>query len=404
MSARIAVIGGGAAGLAAAIACGEEAGAAAEVVIFEADERVGRKILATGNGRCNFSNSHIDARVYRNPEFVRAAFDALGAQPQSVLQFFSQHGLLWHEEAEGRLYPLTNKASTVVDVLRASVAACGVREACGHGVVAVEPPAEPGKKFTLRMDDGAFERADAVIVACGGVHASLLPANFSWQPPQPVLGALKADVHDAKALDGVRLRCSVSLLRGLQNELVAQEDGEVLFRKYGVSGIAVFNLSRFVQKGDVLSLDLFPNHSVESLSEFLVTRAADLRKIGLAQTCAEVLRGMLLPVVSRVVLKRAGLAEENPCSETALNALARCLKSLQFGVEGMGDIRNAQVARGGFAISHFNPATMEAYDQPNLFVVGEALDVDAPCGGYNLHWAWTSGVLAGKAAAAVLNA
>ena len=202
---RIAVIGGGAAGLAAAISAAREsaiAGAAAQIVVFDADERIGRSILATGNGRCNFSNASIDAGQYYNSDFVSKVLDALATscealslsepdeggdrvrqQPRNmqpcanassedpVLRFFADLGMLWREEGEGRLYPVTGKASTVVDVLRFAAQSLGALEACERRVVRIETPCEEGGLFHLRFSDGSIEHAASVIVAVGGKHA-----------------------------------------------------------------------------------------------------------------------------------------------------------------------------------------------------------------------------------------
>lgn len=426
---RIAVIGGGAAGLAAAIAVGEECrrvGVAAEVVLFEADERVGRSILATGNGRCNFSNAHIAPAVYWNAEFVAEAFDALagagGVTPRAddaggesvaeyalanasratpVHDFFAAHGLVWCEEGEGRQYPVTRKASTVLDVLRASAAACGVREACGVAVNRVEMPREQGKPFTLRMADGAFERADAVVLACGGARGEgMLPESFPFQKPQPILGPLAVRERKlTKALDGIRLRTQAALLRDGQR--VAEEAGEVLFRAYGVSGIVVFNMSRAARAGDVLELNLLAEACVaDEAGAFLQARRDMLKTRGLANTCEALLSGLLLPAVARAAMKRAGIEPSESPSDKTLESLARLLTQFRLTVEGIGDERQCQVRRGGYAVSAFDARTMEARAVPGLFAAGETLDVDAPCGGYNLHWAWASGLLAGKNAAA----
>ncbi|MEE0706670.1 MAG: NAD(P)/FAD-dependent oxidoreductase, partial [Adlercreutzia sp.] len=233
----IAIIGGGAAGLTAAIAAAEAAREATEapgaapvsVTVYEASDRVGRSILATGNGRCNFSNVVIEAELYHNGAYVAAALEALEAQrpslgtalealpategcegarlagvcealpsaaafpggPNAVLSFFAESGLVWREEGEGRLYPLANKATSVLDCLRARLEAAGATMACDSAVEAVEAPGERCARFTLRLADGRFERADAVIVAVGGrVAPRLLPAGLPFVKTVPTLGPL----------------------------------------------------------------------------------------------------------------------------------------------------------------------------------------------------------------------
>ena len=427
----IAIIGGGAAGLAAAIAAARGA-RDAEVVVFEADERVGRSILATGNGRCTFSNAQVDAGVYRHAEFVQAAFDELARQvcvgeraaesrgvtaeymaascvidervpsPQvvddPVHAFFAELGLMWREESEGRLYPLANKASSVLDVLRAALVREGVQLSCERRVTHVDAPDHVGGRYHLRFADDSVEHAHAVIVATGGHTArELVPGHLAFVEPQPVLGPLRTDTTLVKPLNNIRVRCTATLVAP-DGTPRASEVGEVLFRDYGVSGIAIFNLSRFAETGDTLTLDLLPQLDDVACEAQLQAR---LNRIG-APTGEELFTGMLLPAVARAVLKQAGLRTEAARTVRDVPVLARALKAFTLTVHGIGDARQCQVSRGGFAVEAFSPRTMEAYDLPGLHVVGEALDVDAPCGGYNLHWAWASGLIAGRHAAEIL--
>ncbi len=414
----IAIIGGGAAGLAAAIAAGEAAraqGRAVRVVVYEASDRVGRSILATGNGRCNFSNAVVDATCYRNGTFVAAALEALeetagagegagadagAGSSNAVLRFFADHGLLWRQESEGRLYPLANKATSVLDVLRAAAAAVGVEERCEAAVAAVEPPRGTGKPFTLRLAGGCFERAAVVIVAVGGtVPAGLLPAGLSVAPPQPTLGPLATETRWCRRLDNIRVRGALELRR--DGALVAREPGEVMFRKYGVSGIAAFNLSRLAQPGDALAVDFVPAVEAAAMADFLRERRDRLGAVlGRAATWDDMLRGMVLGPVAEVLLDAAHLRASAPVATGEAPAMAAVLKGLCLPVTGLGDPRQCQVHRGGLQVSAVDAAACAVAAVPGLFVVGEALDVDAPCGGYNLHWAWASGLLAGRAAAA----
>lgn len=416
------VVGGGAAGLAAAISAASVS-PCLSVAIFEADERVGRSILATGNGRCNFSNAHISPEVYRNAPFVGEVFAALervapwgqvvengsapgsengsatGGEKNAVLAFFSWLGLMWREEAQGRLFPVTGKASTVLDVLRAAVRALGVQECCNARVQSIEPPRAPGKPYTLRLADGVFARAQAVVCAVGGVVArQLLPTDLVYTAPVPVLGPLRTETSDIRGLDNIRVRCNVSLER--DKTVIARESGEVLFRKYGLSGIAIFNVSRHAQPGDVVALDLFPALSENQLVEHLFERARVFAAVsGRAATCEDALRGMVLPLVAESLCKVFDLKLEDEATSDAIHRIACLAKRFKVKVQGVGDAKQCQVHRGGFACEGFNAQTLECREYAGLFAAGEMLDVDAPCGGYNLHWAWSSGMLAGIHAA-----
>lgn len=426
----IAIIGGGASGLAAAVAAGEaarERQADVRVRVFEADARVGRTILATGNGRCNFSNASIDAALYQGSDFVEEVLarfeEAMAASdegdasavraaggaatspssfPNGVVRFFERQGLLWREEGEGRLYPQANKASVVLDVLRSSAQAAGVvEERCETRIVAVEPPREPGRPFTLRTAEGVFERADAVIVSCGGrLSQALLPDIFEFRQTRPVLCPIAVAKRDAKAtreLNNIRVKGSLALRR--DGVVRAVETGEVMFRKFGLSGIAAFNLSRLMAPGDEVLVDFLPAMPAAEMGGFLRRRCDDLGAIyGPGLTGAQLLRGMVLPLVADVLLKRCGLDGDSPLAAAGDDGLARLvttLKAFALTVEGPAEPEHAQVHRGGFDPWAFDPATLEALALPGLHVVGEALDVDAPCGGYNLHWAWATGILAG---------
>lgn len=442
----IAIIGGGAAGLAAAVAAAEAvrdagAGAEARVTVYEASDRVGRSILATGNGRCNFSNAVIDAGLYRNGAFVEEVLDACemalgsgapsadgllpGASAQNAaLRFFAAHGLMWREEGEGRLYPLANKATSVLDCLRAACVAAGVRELVESEVAAVEGPRGEGDRFTLRLADRRLERADAVIVAVGGAAGErLLPVGVPFRKMESVLGPIATDPRWPRQLDNIRVRGALELWRPggamspeacrdagfspdehLGERLVAREVGEVMFRKYGVSGIAAFNLSRLMEPGDQLAVDFVPGVRRADMAAFLNRRRKMLfASLGRSVTWEDMLRGMVLGPVADVLLKAAGLRGGGETTKEGAAKLARVLKGLRLPVTGLGDERQCQVHRGGVEVAAVDARTCEVHEVPGLYVVGEALDVDAPCGGYNLHWAWASGLLAGWSAAARLS-
>ncbi len=411
----IAIIGGGAAGLAAAVEAGRAArrlGVPAEITVYEAADRVGKSILATGNGRCNLSNSDIRADAYRSPGFVDAALRAL--RPEEVLSLFAELGLCVREESEGRLYPLANKASSVLDVLRFALAELGIEQRCKAEAIAVTPVED---RFLVSFADEGTVFADAAVVACGGsVARSMLPPGYPFAAALPVLGPLETDTAPIKGLNNIRVKCAASL-RGARgdacadvvfddagvraraggaqhgaNALKAREVGEVLFREYGVSGIAVFDLSRFAEPGDVLSIDLVPGVSEEELAADIASRT---ERFG-SRSAVELLSGMLLAPVARAVLGAAGVRPDGPLSRGERAKLARAVKSFELEVRGIGDVRQCQVMRGGIAVDSFGPETMESRAHPGLFAAGEALDVDGPCGGFNLHWAWTSGMLAGR--------
>lgn len=430
----LAIVGGGAAGLTAAVKAGfvaREAGQPLNIVVYERDDRVGRTILVTGNGRCNFTNERIELWRYHNSDYVRKVYDALDActygegKPggpvkeegfNPVTDFFEMLGLEWRQEADGRRFPQANKASVVVDVLRAAVAVVGVREACGCAVSSIEPPREQGKPFTLRMADGRFERADAVIVACGGKALDGLgldvTCNLEFIPLVPLLGPLRVTdkyLPKTRELDNIRVRCNVMLMRPEGNNTVGcvgSEQGEVMFRKYGLSGICVFDLSRIAQPGDEVAIDFFELGNPDYAADQLHTRVRTVAEyLGRTPTYADVLRGFVLPRISDVLLKSVDIRptdELAPDDKRAIKDLAVLMTFFSFEIAGIGDVDLCQVRRGGLAVEGFDAESLEAQRCPGLYAAGEALDVDGPCGGYNLHWAWSTGMLAGENAARAL--
>lgn len=425
---RLVVIGGGAAGLTAAVAAARAAGGGAlEVVVLEADERVGRSILATGNGRCNFSNARIDAGAYRNADFVAEALEELRARSERcaragcgpaaapaaaigapadddpVRAFFADVGLAWREEAEGRLYPAANKASSVLDVLRAAAADVGARTLCNRRVVRIDAPTRAGERLHLRCADGAVEHADAVVVTVGGrgIDALELPCGLEKLPTEPTLGPLRTENALTKRLNNLRVRCTATL-EDAQGRCKARERGEVLFRDYGVSGIAVFNLSRFARPGDAVCLNLLGGASLAEARELLSVRRARLARVARELTCERLLCGLVLPQLAEELARCAGLRPSDRATDAGADALAGVLVRLPLAVRGAGDARQCQVRRGGLAVEGFDARSLRAHALPGLYAAGEALDVDGPCGGYNLHWAWASGLLAGESAARTL--
>lgn len=351
----VVVVGGGAAGLAAAIAAAE---AGASVAVFERDLECGRKILATGNGRCNFANEALDAARFNDPQFVDAVCGTGEQWLADVLEFWRGCGLAWTSE-EGRLYPRSLQAASVRNALLARARRAGV-------VLA------PNRK----VDDlSQLPQAASTIVASGGGASLVAGLGLKTRAFGPVLCPLACrpvsrDV-DLDALDGRRARAKATLIRG--GEPTFSEVGEVLFRPYGLSGIVVFDLSRRAQVGDVVRLDLLYDLNDEQVKSLI--EAAD----GSAD-------GILDPQVAYAL----GDGEQ----------ATRAARSLDFEVVGPADAAHAQVMRGGLLTSQFDPATLEARAKPGLFACGEALDIDADCGGFNLAWAWKSGMVAGAAAAA----
>ena len=365
----VAVVGGGAAGLAAAVAAAESG---ASVAVLERAATCGRTILATGNGRCNFMNASLCGPApawerYNDPAFVAAVCGP--GFGDDVLAFFEDCGLAWAEEEGGRLYPLSRQASSVREVLLARAARAGVVLAPAREVACIERDGGGWRVAYEGASSGSVVARSAVLAAGGGegVTRSL---GLACAPYEPVLCSLACaapqDVSLA-GLDGRRAHVVARLVR--DGREVAREVGEVLFRPYGLSGIVVFDLSRRARPGDAVALDLTCGLDRD--------RARAL--VAAAGGCA----GVLDPVIAGAL---------------GPDALEQAF-DLRFVVTGHTEPERAQVTRGGLLTEQFDPASLEARELPGLFACGEALNVDGACGGFNLAWAWRSGLVAGRAAA-----
>ena len=396
----IAVIGGGASGLVAAITAAKHG---ANVAVFESSDRVGSKILATGNGRCNLTNMQLSAADYNAPEFVAPALGEW--TPAAVRDWFAAIGLLTVEERQGRVYPLSNSSHSVVDVLRAAACRAGVRietEHCCAGIRRVDSAFELRFSSVGGEDVAAVPRpvaARKVIVACGGGSTLLQSCGHALVPPSPVLCALATNTAPIRGLSGVRAQVELALLPTGTADAASEatqpafrERGEALFRDYGVSGIVVFNASRFAQPGQRLQLNFMPGKTQTQVQDLLAVRAE------WAGSYQELLCGVFHPQLNRAIARAAGCKLSLLPDARGIARLAQQITAFSLSVEGPANTKAAQLTRGGAATSELNPKTLQSRLAPGLYAAGECMDVDGPCGGYNLHWAWASGLVAGRSA------
>ena len=397
---EVAIIGGGAAGMMAALTAAEWTDSS--VVLLERQSRLGRKLLATGNGRCNLSNLHCAPQHYhgRSPDFVRPALDAFG--PEDTLAYFRRLGLLCRAEDSGRVYPLSDQANSVLDTLRLALEGFGVTVRTDCQVSAIAPQSSG---FLLTTSAGTLF-ADKVIVTAGGAaspklggtrdgYQLLRSLGHRCTKLYPSLVQLRTDTTYTRALKGVRAEAAVTLKNG--QAVVTQQRGEVQFTDYGVSGPVIFELSRaaVTEEGPLtLSLDL-----VESLSQSeLVELLAEKQQLLPGLTLENLLTGVLHNRLGRTVLRYSGRKLTQSVSELSrrdLAHIARSCKAFQLEVTGNQGLEHAQVTAGGLRTDQFYPETLESRCCPGLYAAGEVLDVDGDCGGFNLQWAWSSGRLAG---------
>ena len=404
---RILVLGGGAAGIAAAIAAAEESGGKAEVLLLERNPRIGKKLLATGNGRCNLDNERIRLEDYftSDRETLSRMLDAIG--PHGVTNWFADYGLFVTVDEAGRIYPYSNQAADVLNLLLYRLEKLGVQVRTDSTVAAIEP-----NRVTL--DGGEVLEADAVIAALGGSAGPqfgtdgsgvlmLRPNGCKATALYPCLVPLKCKKSQIAGLSGIRVKCAAALYDG--EKLIHAERGEVQFTDYGLSGIAVMQLSghlgqqRKLRKGHI-RLDLFPGFETEEyLAMYLKKR---LRAMPDASV-EDYFTGLLNKRVSGAVWKTLELGDmsrkASSLSGEEWQQLAYSLKNWSFSELEDTGWKNAQTTGGGVRLAHVEEDTFAVKNAPGLYVVGETLDCAGSCGGFNLHFAFGSGILAGRAAA-----
>ncbi len=394
---RIAVIGGGAAGLCCADKLAFHSGYS--VTVFEQNERIGKKLLSTGNGRCNMTNRLAAPSDYSAPDFVAPAMKRY--PPEKVCDFFASLSLFTHTDSEGRVYPLSNQASGVLDALRLEAKRCGVQLRTG---VAIEQIKRSGSSWLL-----GGERFDAVVLACGGKAAVkthngcdlLRSVGIPVTATAPGLVKLTTSSPAAKQLKGVRAGVRLVLQSG--GTILAQERGELLFGDGVLSGIAAMNLSSVVNRLQAkekssltVSVDFVPDLSYDTLLALL----SGIVHSGQRQYCEDLLSGFLPKAIGLMLLRKAAISsslETTGLKESEIKKIAEICKGCIFPVTGTKSFADAQIMLGGAALSAFDRQTLEAKKLPHFYCIGELLDVDAPCGGYNLQWAFSSALLCADA-------
>ena len=385
--------------MAAALAAAENENV--QVILLERQVRVGRKLQATGNGRCNLTNIHAAQKGYHGEDvsFIRPAMD--GMNPEKTLAWFRSLGLYTVTEDSGKVYPYSDQANSVVDVLRLALNKYNIDLRVGFEV----------QKIT--KSDGGFSvsngeetvRCDKLIVACGGLAGTKLGGSMSGYKLlgklghkstrlRPSLVQLKSEWGGLASLKGVRANANVKIYNG--DKLHAESTGELQFTDYGLSGPVIFEVSRDACQGAgkwVAVLDLLP-HCADLEKELHRRAETDL-------PMEELLTGILHNRLGRVLTKAAGIKNKqaaNELNDTEIKAIVKTVKSFEVILTEPMGMENAQVTAGGILTKDFDPNTMESKLIPGLYACGEVLDIDGDCGGYNLQWAWSSGYLAGKTA------
>ena len=405
---HILILGGGAAGLAAALAAAQSAKGGAAITILERNPKAGKKLLATGNGRCNLDNRDIRPECYFTSSPRALARLLAVVNDAAPLAWFEQLGLYPRTDEAGRVYPYSNQAADVLALLEHHLARLGVEMRTGCTVRSLSQ-SRGGYAVQFETEAGPETlRADAVICAMGGEAGPQFGTDgfgtrFAAQcggrmaPLYPCLTALQV-ARPRKTLAGIRAKGCASLLDGTSGRVLAREMGEVQFTDYGLSGICIMQLSGLLAPGrgpkqPVVALDLFPALSEAELADLFARRAGLL-----GGGAAEFWLGLLPAKLGRALWADAGLPENTSALPTGIwQKLAATAKNWRF--EGLTPCgwEQAQTTGGGLLLDEVED-DFQFRGCPGLYFVGETLDCAGTCGGYNLHWAFGSGITAGRAA------
>lgn len=394
------VIGGCSAGIAAAINA-KRLHKNLNIAVFERLSRIGKKLLATGNGRCNLTNENALEHSYHNFEFASFALNQY--PPESVKTFFEGMGMLTRTDSEGRVYPRSNAASSVLDALRFEIEKCKITIFCDTTVSIIKKT----KEGFIINDEFLTKK---IIIACGGksspsqgsdgsIFSAVKSLGHSFTPLYPSLVPLITSSADTKSLKGIRAT-GVKLFAESEGKIIAESSGEILFTDNGISGIAAMELAaeinENVKRKTFTHVDLLPEMRIEMLVSY-IEKQREIRK---SLSIDELLTGILPKMIGIQICKATKLYGANKKVSSLTDEdcvkIAQKIKNYTLCITGTKDFKDSQVTRGGVRVKEINPETMESVICRGLYFAGEIIDVDGGCGGFNLQWAWSSGLLAGE--------
>jgi flavoprotein family protein len=401
MKTEIAVIGGGASGMIAAITARKSG---KEVVVLERKDRILKKVLITGNGRCNITNVNANISNYfgKNISSVENILNSFN--PQDTMDFFNGLGIICNEENRGKVYPLSGQASSVVDALRFEAERLGVRIEIEFYVRKIE---KEGFKFKIYSEERKKIEAGRVVIAAGGQSYPELGSNgsgfelakelgHSVTKLSPSIVQLKSEKHQVKGLQGIKTDVAVTAYG--DNKKICTYDGELLFTDYGISGNVVFNIS-FVMplyKNVEFEIDFMEKFDYNELYEILKER----KKMMSHLTMENYFNGMINKKLGQFLSKVSGIEKLSKpvkdLNDSEIRKLCTVLKKYRIKILDTTGFKNAQVTAGGVSLDEVNSETLESKIVKGLYFSGEVLDVYGECGGFNLQWAWASGYIAGK--------
>jgi predicted Rossmann fold flavoprotein len=405
---KIGIVGGGASGMMAAIAAKR---AGADVNIFERNPRVGKKILATGNGRCNYTNIYADVENYHgeNPKFIYSIFSKFGVP--ETMDFFEKLGITPAIEEYSKVFPMSFQASSVLDVLRFELEEIGVEVICDAYVKDIEKRKED---FSIVLRDGRIYKEDRVIIATGGKAMPSTGSDGNGYDLAKKFGHKIVDVFPGlvqlklagdffNRIDGVKIVGTAALMK--DDKFIKEYRGDVLFTNYGISGPPILQLSReaieLINKGEkpYIKVSIIDSMNKDELNEYLRKRFSYMPKKTLEVGLIGLINKRLIPVI----LKEAGIKDINKnignVTNEEIDKIATILTDWRFEIIGSKSWPSAQVTAGGVATCEIDQYTLESKLVKGLYFAGEIVDIDGDCGGFNLQWAWSSGYVAGENAA-----
>lgn len=406
MSDRIVIVGGGASGMMASIIAKMKA---SDVTVLERNDRVGKKLLATGNGRCNYTNENINLNFFHgeDKESIKSVLERFSNK--DTIEFFEKIGIVPALEDNGKVFPLSFQSSSMLDVLRHEMKRIGVVVITDSYVVKITK----NKIFNLYTKDGREFKAEKVILATGGMAMPVsgsdgngysLAQNFKHIKiePTPSLVQVKLIGNKFKQINGVKIIGRASLI--IEDKYIADDMGDILFTDYGVSGPPILQLSREAirakknKKSVKIGISIIYNRSKKEVFNYLSQRFQNMPEKTLEESLIGMInKRLILPIIKEQNLDKDKFSYE--ISEKEISLLADILTNWEFELSGDKGWGNAQTTAGGISLKDIDPKTMESKIVKGLYFCGEVLDVDGDCGGYNLQWAWSSAYIAGSNAA-----
>lgn len=406
----IAIIGGGCAGLMSGCVAAAESQGKLNIVIFEKNNKTGRKLLATGNGRCNLSNTAVSFKQYNKScqKQLKKIGELLSFEFTQKL--FNEMGLLIKTDNSGRAYPKSGNASSVLDVLRNSLTQSCVEEHSGERIKSIIKAAD--KNFIITGTHGEY-KAKNIILACGGCASPVFGSDgegfalakaFSHNiiTPFPSLAPVPVK-ENIRELKGVRAECRITLTNN--GEVMAEESGELQINEDNVSGICVFNLSEIVNRAFInrlkppeILIDFLPDISIKDLQTFIIRNAFALPEISVENALSGIINKKLAAYIIKKSLNISPSLFCKKITKKELCIICESIKCFKLTPKKMSDFKKAQISNGGVCTDEVDFTTMSSMIVEGLYFAGEIMDVNAPCGGFNLQWAWTSAAIAAKSA------